>query len=125
MADAFTPVLYVYPQCPFCFKVRLFLLEAGLRDQVEIVEVEKGSDDETRVRAEIEPHVSKVSFPTLQTGPNAYVGDSDTIIAWFENRFGADRGTMETLDVYVRGPFESQRKLFRENRELKEKLGAA
>src|SRR3546814_6184318 len=54
---AFRPTLYLLDPCPFCFKVRVFLMEAGLTEKVEIRSFGQGEEMEA-VRAEIAPHLS-------------------------------------------------------------------
>ena len=65
----FRPVVYLKKACPFSLKVRLFLLESGLLDKVDIHEVAPGSAEDEAVRKELEPHFEKVSFPAAQLSP--------------------------------------------------------
>lgn len=123
MTDTFRPVLYVNSQCPFCFKVRLYLLEAGLIEGVDIRSFDPGTEAEAQMRAELAPHVAKLSFPVLQTAPEAYMTESDDIIGWFAARSGIDPASLATLQVYLAGPFKSILSLFSENRKLKAQLG--
>ena len=66
---AFVPTLYVKQGCPFCLKLRIFMLESGLLDTVEVREFAVGSDEEQAIRAELAPHLEKISFPTAKLGP--------------------------------------------------------
>ena len=46
MTDAETrPVLFVLPNCPFCMKLRLFLLEAGMLGDVAVREADTPESD--------------------------------------------------------------------------------
>src|SRR3546814_2562119 len=65
---AFRPTLYLLDPCPFCFKVRVFLMEAGLTEKVEIRSFGQGEEMEA-VRAELAPHLSKISFPAAELEP--------------------------------------------------------
>jgi hypothetical protein len=122
MTDAsFTPVLYVKPGCPFSLKVRLFLLEAGLLDKIQLRGA--SAEDHEAVRAELASAVEKVSFPTAQVAPGRYLQDSDAIVAHFAKDAGIDPGTLPTFRAYVEGPFQSLMSLYRENMELKKQLG--
>ncbi len=119
----FRPVLYLKDKCPFCLKVRLFLLEAGLLPDVEVREFAPGTEQEQAIKDELGPHLEKVTFPAAQTEPGRYMADSDGIVGHFAGRAGVDPAKMPVLQQYLTGPFTSMMNLFRENRELKEKLG--
>jgi hypothetical protein len=72
MTDAvFKPVHYLKQNCPICLKVRLFLPEAGVGADVDIRDFATGPDPEEAIRAELSPHLDKVSFSAaqLESGP--------------------------------------------------------
>lgn len=120
MSDAaFTPVLYLKQGCPFCFKLRLFLLEAGLLERVEIREFAPDTEEEKAIRAELTPHFEKLGFPTAQLEPGRYLGDSDALVAHFAKVSGKDPAAMPTYQTYLGGVFKNLGQLFRENMELK------
>jgi hypothetical protein len=116
---AFKPVLYLKQGCPFCFKLRLFLLESGQLDAVSIREFASDTDEEKAIRAELEPHLEKVGFPAAQLAPGRYVVDSDVLVDHFARAGGADPAGLPTYQAYLAGPFQTIGRLFRENRELK------
>ena len=66
MPDNFKPILYLKNGCPFCFKLRVFLLDAGLLDRFVLREFSEGSNDEKAIRDELSPYFDKVSFPSAQ-----------------------------------------------------------
>lgn len=119
MTTNFTPTLYLNRYCPFCFKLRVFLLEAGLLDGVKIEEFMPGTDDETKMRDKLTPHFEKLSFPAARLGENDYMLESDAIIDWFARRSGVDKGQLPTFNAYVEGPFKKLIALFQENKKLK------
>ena len=80
------PVLFVKHECPFCLKVRLYLLEAGLIDSVTLRE-SRSPEEEKVMRAELEPHLDKVSYPTLRVD-DSYMTESDDIITRFAREGG-------------------------------------
>ena len=115
---SFRPVVYLKEKCPFCMKVRIFLLESGLQDHVEVKDFAPGADQEKAIRGELEPHLEKVSFPAAQPAPGQYMTDSDAVIG----RLASDAGRPAqgpVLKAYVEGPFQQLMNLFRENMELK------
>ena len=120
--QGFEPVVYLKEKCPFCMKVRIFLLEAGLLDKVKVREFAPGTDEEQAIRGELSPHLEKVSFPAAQLAPGQYLADSDGIIAQLADRAKVDPAKMPVLGAYLDGPFKQIMDLFRENMELKKQL---
>ena len=126
MNDAtFRPVLYVKEGCPFSFKTLLFVLEAGLLDRFEVREFAQGSDEEEAIRAELSPHLEKVSFPAVQHAPGQFQTESDDIIARYAREANVDPGQLPVLSIYLGGVFRRVGQLFRENMELKKQLEPA
>lgn len=111
------PVLFVKHACPFCLKVRLYLLEAGLLDSVTLRE-SRTTEEEDAMKAELAPHLAKVSYPTLRLG-GTYMTESDDIIAHFVDEGGPAPAQLPTFQAYVDGPFTQLLALHRENAELK------
>ena len=122
--QAFRPVIYLKDKCPFCMKIRIFLLESGLRDSVEVKTFSPGEPQEQAIRDEVSPHLEKVSFPAAQVAPGEFIADSDGIIARLAEGAGQDPGQMPVLKAYLEGPFQSLMTLFRENMELKKQQQA-
>ena len=123
MSDAtFRPTVYLKEKCPFCMKVRIFLLESGMRDKVEVKDFAPGTDTEQAIRAELEPNLEKVSFPAARTAPDSYMTDSDGIIAALAGISGTDPAKMPVLGAYLEGPFQSIMTLYKENVELKKQV---
>ena len=120
MNDAsFRPTIYLKEKCPFCMKVRIFLLESGLRDQVVVKDFAPGTDAEQEIRAEVSPHLEKVSFPAAEIARGEYLADSDGIIGRLAQGVGQDPAQMPVLKAYLEGPFQQIMTLFRENMERK------
>jgi hypothetical protein len=113
--QTFRPTIYLKDKCPFCMKIRIFLLESGLRDSVEVKDFTPGTDAEQQIRGEVGPHLEKVSFPAAQVAPGEYLADSDGIIARLAQGVGVDPAQMPVLKAYLEGPFQSLMTLFREN----------
>ena len=111
------PVLFVKHECPFCLKVRLYLLEAGLLDTVTLRE-SRSPEEEDALRAELAPHLAKVSYPTLRQG-GRYMTESDDIIARFAKEGGTAPTQLPTFQAYVDGPFKQLLALYKENAEFK------
>ena len=118
----FVPTIYVKEGCPFCMKVRIFMLEAGVLASVQIREFAVGSDEELLIRAELAPHLEKISFPTAMLTPGEYLSESDTIIARFADDAGVDPAKLPTLQAYSAGVMPQMLSMYRENMELKKRL---
>ena len=116
----FKPMIYLKAGCPFCFKVRLFLSEAGLLDKVVLREFTPGTDEEQEIRDELAPHFEKVSIPAAQIARGRYISDSDVTIGELAENFGVDPERLPTLKAYKSGLFKRYVELFRENKELKQ-----
>jgi glutaredoxin 2 len=117
------PVLYLKDKCPFCLKVQIFLLEAGLLDGVEVRAFVPGTADEDALKAELTPHFDSVTFPSAQTEPGVYMKDSDAIIGHFASIAGIEPADLPVFQWYATGPFAQLGALYRENMELKKQLG--
>ncbi len=113
------PVLFVKHGCPFCLKVRLYLLETGLLDTVDVRESRSPAEEDT-MKAELAPHLSKITYPVARFG-DAYMTESDEIIGRFVKAGGRAPEQLPTLQAYVDGPFSQLQALYRENVELKQR----
>ncbi|MFV0244615.1 MAG: glutathione S-transferase N-terminal domain-containing protein [Qingshengfaniella sp.] len=121
----FKPAIYLKANCPFCLKIRIFLLESGQASQVEIRDFTPGTDIEAEIRAELAPHLAKVSFPAAQLEPGHYIAESDDIIARLADRSGHDPAEMTVYRNYINGAFRRMMDLRKENAALKEAASAA
>jgi hypothetical protein len=121
MAGEFKPILYLKKGCPFCFKLRLFLLEAGLLDGFVLREFAENSADEKVLHGELSRHFDKVSFPSAQVEPGRYMKDSDALITFFADKNGIDPRRLPTFQEYVSGPFRTIMSLFKENSALRKR----
>ena len=121
MSDTvFKPIVYLLHGCPFCMKVRLFLLEAKLIDQVDIQLVENGSEEGRQVKEKLAVHLPKVGFPAVELTPGQYMAESDDIITWFAKGAGIDIETLPTFQDFVSGIFDRHLGMYRENMQLKQ-----
>ncbi|MEE7448669.1 glutathione S-transferase [Methylobacterium radiotolerans] len=122
---SFTPVVFLKAGCPFCLKVRLFLLEAGQLDRVVLREFVPGTEEEAEIRGLLGPVVEKVTFPTAELTPGNFTNESDAIVAHFAERAGVEPEAMPTYQSYLTGVFKNLGALYRENMDLKKRLSPA
>jgi hypothetical protein len=78
-----------------------------------------GTLEEDAIRAEVTPHVTKVTFPIAHVAPGRYLTESDDIVALVAEWAGADAARLTVYRNYVDGPLASMMTLWRENQELK------
>lgn len=121
----FTPTVYLKAGCPFCLKVRLFLLEAGQLDSVVLREFVPGTEEETEIRGLLDPVVEKVTFPTAELTPGNFTTESDAIVVHFAERAGVKPEALPTYQSYLTGVFKNLGTLYRENMDLKKRLSPA
>lgn len=123
--ETFKPIVYLKENCPFCLKVRIFLLESGLALEVRSRDFVPGTQQEEKIRAELQPHLEKISFPSAELEPGRYVTESDDIVAFFAAKAGRDPKEMTVYRNYVDGVFAMSMKLWKENMELKKAVSVA
>lgn len=116
----FTPVVYLKDGCPFCLKLRLFLLEAGLSDSVELVQ--PPAEGHQALGDELAPHLGKATFPAAQLAPGEYLADSDALVEHFAKTSGVDPKSLPTYQQYVGHVFPKLMQLYRENAQLKKNI---
>ena len=117
--ETFIPSVYLREDCPFCLKVRLFLLEADMLGEIEIREFAPGSKDEAEIRSELEANLDMVSFPAARIEPDIYLIGSDDIIAFIAARSGREPHRMPVFTSYIEAALKPMLRLSKENVELK------
>ena len=120
MTNTFKPVVCAKHTCPFSLKVRVFLLDAGQLDRVELREVFDAESEEA-IRRELSGQVPKVSYPTVRFGDGDYLSEPDDIIARFAAMFDGVPATLPTSGAYVDGPFQPLIGLYKEAASLRER----
>ncbi len=122
--SAFEPKLYAKLNCPFSFRVVLFLAEAGLLERFTLIECDPDASEFEAQRAFLSEVTGKpASFPTVEVAPGVYRSESDALIAHYASEHQIDLATLPALDFYARGVFRSVIRLYTENRALAERLG--
>lgn len=120
MSDTFSkPTLYLKAGCPFCMKLRIFVLETGLTAVIETRDFAVGTPEEEAIRETLAPHFEKISFPAAQIAPGKFIAESDAIIGLLAEKAGRKPETLPVYTAYLDGPFAAIMKLWQENVELK------
>lgn len=123
MPKPFKPVLYMKQGCPHCFKLQLFLLEAGLLGDFEPREWTPGDEAEAAIKAELAPHFDKVTFPTAQIAPGIYQNESDALVNRYADEAGVDPQSLTLFKAWTGKHHRLLKEFKAENKALKAELG--
>lgn len=102
-SEGFKPKAYIKVGCPFSFKFLVFMAEAGLLDDIEIVQVRDGDADYEAARTKLTEKLGKASFPTVEIEPDRYLADSDRLIEHFAAQAGLRPDALPVLSLYKQG----------------------
>lgn len=93
---------YLKEGCPFSFKYLLFMTEAGLSDQIEVVRCDPSDPEFNAVKAKLAAGLRKpASFPTVEVEPGLYESDSDVLIRRYARKNGVEAGRLQALAFYA------------------------
>lgn len=122
-SQAFIAKAHLLSSCPFCFKFLLFMTEAGLLDQIEVITLDHGSDEYAEQKQQLEKRAGRsVSFPTVEIDDGQFQSDTDQLINYFAAKNSIDVNALPTLSFYSNGLFTNYIALFKENMQLKKQL---
>lgn len=119
MQSDFKPVVYLKNGCPFCFKLRVALLELKMLDDLEIRTFTEGTPEGDEIRNVLSAKMSRVMFPTVELSPGKFKSESDELIAYFAELKNVVPENLPTLSAYINGPFKKLMALSKENKALK------
>ena len=117
-ANQFIPTVYSKVGCPYCIKLRIFLLEAGLIDRVTFVEG-KTPEEHDQLAEFLTKRVGKASFPTAEISPGDYLPESDDLVNHFASVGGVDPQKLPTFQSFSGGLLPRLQEFYREYTELK------
>ena len=97
---------YLRTDCPYSFKFLLFISEARLLDQFEIVRCDPKSVEFEQVKAKLGQATGKnATFPTVEIEPGVYKSDSEALIEHFARKNNVDAAKLVALSFYKAGIF--------------------
>lgn len=100
------PTAYLRTDCPFSFKFLLFISEARIIDQLEIVRCDPNASDFEQMKQKLAEATGKqATFPTVQIEPNVYKSDSDALVAHYAKLNNIDSKTLPAFSFYMKGIF--------------------
>ena len=93
---------YLKEGCPFSFKYLLFMVEAGLRDQIEVIRCDPSDPEFDAVKARLSASLHRpASFPTVEIEPGRYVSDSDALIRHYATKNDVSESSLTALAFYT------------------------
>jgi len=108
----FKPKAYLKEGCPYSFKYLLFMTEAGLLDQVDMVRCDPESAELDAVKQKLSEATGReATFPTVEIAPQEYLSDSDKLIEHYARGCNVDPSTMPALSFYTETLFPQLAKL--------------
>ena len=109
----FKPRAFVKTTCPYSFKFRLFVTEAGLSDAFEFIAMDPDAEDFDGIKSEIERlSGTSIHFPTVEVEPGEFMHDSDVLIDHFARKHSINHKALQTLEFYRGGLFPTFLELF-------------
>jgi hypothetical protein len=100
-AQPFKARAYVLRGCPFSFKFWLFMIEARLDEQIEVLLCDSEQPDFGAVKTKLAAATGKAaSFPTVEVEPGRYLADSDVLIGWYAQRNSVHVSRLPALAFY-------------------------
>lgn len=109
----FTPTAWVRTNCPYSFKFRLFVTEAGLATAFRFIPMDPDSAEFAPEKAELDRRAGRVTvFPTVEVAPGRFMSDSDALIAHFAAERGIDETGLATLAFYRGGLYPCYLEMF-------------
>jgi hypothetical protein len=92
---------YLKDGCPFSFKFWLFMMEARLDDQIEVIRCNENDAAFERVKEKLSAALGKpASFPTVEVARDRYESDSDGLIRHYASKAGIDVKRLPLLAFY-------------------------
>ena len=113
------PRAYLKQACPFCLKLRIFLTEAALADDVDFIVFADGDETHQRLRAQMEAAGQQPTFPAIEFEPGKLTTGTDGLIERFAASSGAVPSSMPLLTYYSEGVLLHHLTLFKALQELK------
>jgi hypothetical protein len=93
---------YLKEGCPFSFKYLLFMVEAGLSDQIEVIRCDPSDPGFDAVKAKLTAGLRKpASFPAVEIEPGRYESDSDALIRHYATKNGVEASSLPALAFYT------------------------
>jgi hypothetical protein len=99
--ESFNAKAYLRVGCPYSFKFLLFMAEARLLDQIDIVCCDPRAPDFDSIKAKLAAGLGKsATFPAVEIEPGRYRSDSDKLIDYYASKNNVAVSGLPALDFY-------------------------
>lgn len=99
--QSFKPRLYLKDGCPFSFKLWLFVVEAGIADDVEVIRCNPEDPQFEELKRKLAAGLgTQATFPTAEIEPGRYQSDSGKLIEHFSRESGVASSSLPALACY-------------------------
>jgi hypothetical protein len=79
----------------------LFMTEAGLLDQVDVIRCDPESAEFDAVKEKLSKATGRdATFPTVEIAPQRYLSDSDKLVEYYARGRNIDPGNLPTFSFY-------------------------
>jgi hypothetical protein len=110
--ETFKPKAYLKEGCPYSFKYLLFMTEAGLLDQLDVIRCDPEGAEFDAVKQKLSKATGReATFPTVEIAPQRYLSDSDKLIAHYARASNVDPAKLPALSFYNETLFPQLAKL--------------
>lgn len=100
-SDTFKPTAYIKDGCPFSFKFLVFMAEAELLREIDIVRLREGQPALESIKRRLGEILGKpASFPAVEVERDKYLLDSDRLIEHFARRHDRRSDDLPVLSLY-------------------------
>ena len=99
--ETFKPKAYLKEGCPYSFKYLLFMTEAGLLDQLDVIRCNPQSAEFDAVKQKLANATGReATFPTVEIAPQRFLSDSDRLIEHYARASNVDPRSLPALSFY-------------------------
>jgi len=99
--ETFKPKAYLKEGCPYSFKYLLFMSEAGLLDQLDVIRCNPQSAEFDAVKQKLANATGReATFPTVEIAPQRFLSDSDRLIEHYAHASNVDPLSLPALSFY-------------------------
>jgi hypothetical protein len=117
-ANKFKARAYIKEGCPFSCKYLVFMAEAGLLDDIDVVRLREGDAEFNAAKERLSQHLGKpASFPTVEIEPDRYMTDSDRLIEHYAEQHRLRPAEMPVLSFYKQTIFPQLLELHQSKKE--------
>jgi hypothetical protein len=110
--ESFKAKAYLKADCPYSFRFLLFMSEARLLEQIEVIRCDPKDAGYEQVKAKLQSATGGTAeFPTVEIEPGVYKSDSGKLIDHYAKKNNVSVKSLPVLSFYEAGIFPQLREL--------------